>query len=54
MLVTKTCKFLDIPLPDTVFERFCLLTALYYSIEGLDEHCAMLDYFGDDYIFMRG
>ena len=45
-LETKICKFLDIPIPKTVFDRFCLLTALFYSIEGLEECAAMLDYFG--------
>ena len=52
-LISKTCKFLRIPLPKTLFEKFCILTALFYSIEGLDECCAMLDYFGVDYIHMN-
>ena len=48
-LERKICKFLGIPIPKTVFERFFLLTALFYSSEGMEDCAAMLDYFGISY-----
>lgn len=49
-LETKICEFLGISIPKTVFERFCLLAALFYSIEGMKDCIAMLDYFGIYYL----
>ena len=45
-LEKKICKYLGIQIPKTVFDRFFLLTALFYSIEGMENCVAMLDYFG--------
>ena len=48
-LEKKICKYLGIQIPKTVFDRFFLLTALFYSIEGMENCVAMLDYFGIHY-----